>query len=240
VSSPGRLRAGTALLLLGPGTPMLFQGQEFAASAPFYYFADHEPGLAAEVKRGRAEFLTQFRRLDHAGLADEVPDPGDPATFERCKLDHTERDRHAEVYSLHKDLIALRKSDPAFREQHKGGVDGAVLGPQAFVLRYFASSAGDRLLLVNFGRDLHLEQAPEPLLAPPEGCAWAVLWSSEDRRYGGDGTPPPETLDGWRVMGEAAVVLAPEPLPGDADAGRERAKQWAKERRRRERTRLTE
>jgi maltooligosyltrehalose trehalohydrolase len=244
LSSPGRFRAMTALLLLGPGTPMLFQGQEFAASAPFFYFADHDPGIASEVKSGRAEFLSQFRRLDRPSLADEVPDPADPNTFELSKLDHRERTRgmHAEVFRLHKDLLALRRTDPAFANQERRGVDGAVLGPGAFLLRFFAGGDGraDRLLLVNFGPDLYLDAAPEPLLAPPEGCGWNVLWSSEDRRYGGEGTPPAETVDGWRVMGEAALVLAPELHPPRDEDVHKRASARAKERMRRERTRLTE
>jgi len=241
LTSPGRFRAMTALLLLGPGTPMLFQGQEFAASAPFFYFADHEGQLAEEVKRGRAEFLRQFRRLDHPHLADEIPDPATPVTFTRCKIDHSERETHAEVYRLHRDLLALRRSDPAFASQRPHGVDGAVLGERAFVLRYFVGGRGDRLLLVNFGSDLYLDQTPEPLLAPPEGCAWGVLWSSEDRRYGGDGTPPPETVDGWRLMGEAAVVLEPELLPPvDRSVAANRASQQSQHRIRRERTRLLE
>ena len=146
LSSPGRYRAMTALLLLGPGTPMLFQGQEFAASAPFFYFADHERDVAAQVKSGRGEFLAQFRRLDRPGLADEMPDPADPDTFEQCRLDHRERDRagHAEVFRLHKDLLALRRTDPAFARQERRGVDGAVLGPHAFLLRFFAGDGRRR------------------------------------------------------------------------------------------------
>jgi maltooligosyltrehalose trehalohydrolase len=84
-----------------------------------------------------------------------------------------------------------------------------VLGPAAFVLRYFAEEGDDRLLIVNFGRELRLEPAPEPLLAPLEGKAWLVLWSSEDPRYGGCGTAPPETDEGWHIPGEAALVLVP-------------------------------
>src|SRR5262249_35756148 len=57
LTSPGKWRAMTALLLLGPSTPMLFQGQEFAASNPFLYFADFDADLAAAVRRGRGEFL---------------------------------------------------------------------------------------------------------------------------------------------------------------------------------------
>ncbi|MBY0513052.1 MAG: malto-oligosyltrehalose trehalohydrolase [Gemmataceae bacterium] len=239
VSSPGRYKATTALLLLMPGTPMLFQGQEFAANTPFYYFADHAPELAEKVHLGRVEFMKQFRSLDRPDLAAWFPVPADPATFERSKLDFRDRVTNAPLYQLHKDLLHLRRTDPAFGPHDTRTVDGAVLGEQAFVLRFFHGGRGDRLVVVNFGRDLHLDPVPEPLLAPPEGCRWEVKWSSEDRAYGGNGTPPPEAVDGWRIMGEAAVVLAPEELPpADREALHRVAKEKAAERRRRERTRL--
>ena len=156
-----------------------------------------------------------------------MPDPADGANFERSKLDHTERERglHAEVYRLHKDLLGLRRSDPAFARQERGGVDGAVLGEHAFLLRYLAGGSNERLILVNLGSDLHLDAAPEPLLAPPEGCRWSLLWSSEDMRYGGEGTAPVETQSGWRLMGDSAVMLAPELRPSDAAAA-QRARKW--------------
>ncbi len=212
LSSPGRYRAMTALLLLGPGTPMLFQGQEFAASAPFLFFADHPPELARLVYEGRRQFLSQFRSVATREVLAGVPDPADPATFERCKLDFGERRRHAAVYEMHKDLLRLRRDDPVLRPAARRPMDGAVLGPEAFVLRFFGSGGdGDRLVVVNFGRDLHLDPAPEPLLAPPAGGGWRVRWSSEDPRYGGNGTPPLDSDDNWRLPGRAAVVLAPAP-----------------------------
>jgi maltooligosyltrehalose trehalohydrolase len=216
LTSPGRFRALTALLLLGPGTPMLFQGQEFASSSPFLYFADQKPELAARVREGRAEFLAQFPSAAPPEVQARLPDPADPETFARCKLDWAERDRHQAAVALHRDLLRLRREEPAFRSPRTGGVDGAVLADEAFVLRFFGDPPGgedDRLLVVNLGRDLPLRPAPEPLLAPPAGRRWAVLWSSEDPRYGGGGTPPvdPAAADG-RAPGHAAVVLAPEPV----------------------------
>lgn len=65
----------------------------------------------------------------------------------------------------------------------------------------------DRLLVVNLGRDLRLRPAPEPLLAPPAGDEWEILWSSEHPRYGGYGTPELEDEDYWRIPGHAAVLL---------------------------------
>jgi maltooligosyltrehalose trehalohydrolase len=208
LTSPGRLRALTAVLLLGPGTPLLFMGQEFACSSPFHFFADHNPDLARLVARGRRQFMAQFPSMATAEVQRLIPDPADPETFRRCKLDLEERRTNAAVYNLHRDLLRLRRDDPVFRAQTPRGVDGAVLGEQAFALRFFGEGGDDRLLLVNLGRTLHLARAPEPLLAPPEGTTWAVLWCSERPRYGGVDEPPPESAEGvWTVPGETAVVL---------------------------------
>jgi maltooligosyltrehalose trehalohydrolase len=210
ISSPGKWRALTALLLLSPQTPMLFQGQEFASSSPFMFFADHEPELARLVRKGRAEFLSQFPSIGTAGTQESLPDPGDIATFEACILDDAERSGNREAIALHTDLLALRRSDAVFSMPRAGGVDGAVLSAEAFVLR-FARDAQERLLLVNLGRDLHMNRAPEPLLASPEGTSWQLLWSSEDAKYGGEGTPPVERDGGWRLPGATAVVMTYAP-----------------------------
>ncbi|HET6519614.1 MAG TPA: alpha-amylase family glycosyl hydrolase, partial [Geminicoccaceae bacterium] len=211
LTSPGRYRAITALLLLGPGTPLLFQGQEFAASTPFRYFNDAPPALADALRSGRADFVSQFASLAAPGVRERLPDPIDPETFRACKLDFADRERHAGTLELYRDLLRLRREDPVFSRPRRGGVDGAVLGDEAFALRFFAEQGGDdRLLLVNLGPDLPLSPIPEPLLAPVEGRPWRTLWSSEDLRYGGGGMAP---LGGegasWCLAAHAAVVLAP-------------------------------
>jgi maltooligosyltrehalose trehalohydrolase len=225
LTSPGRFRTMTALLLLAPQTPMLFQGQEFAASAPFYYFADHKPEIAAVVREGRAKFLAQFPSLKAPERRPRLPDPDAPATFASCKLDLSEVDRHAWAVALHRDLLRLRRDDPTFRRQEARSVDGAVLGPEAFVLRFFgARPAEDRLLLLNLGVDLDMGPMPEPLLAAPPGCRWEVAWSSEDPRYGGGGTGAvPMAADGT-LPGHAALVMSPAAAgPADCQPRREGA-----------------
>jgi maltooligosyltrehalose trehalohydrolase len=214
LTSPGRFRALTALMLLAPGTPMLFQGQEFAASAPFFYFADHTPELAQLVCKGRAEFMAQFPSVATPEMQACLPDPADPQMFERSKLDFAERERNAHIYEMHRDLLRLRREDAVFSAQRGRGVDGAVLGGEAFALRFFGESdegRDDRLLLVNLGRDLAFNPAPEPLLAPPADMRWEIVWTSEDVRYGGCGTPAPDTYPNWRIQGHAAVALKPRP-----------------------------
>ncbi len=207
MGGPGRHRALTALFLLMPGTPMLFQGQEFAASSPFLFFADHKPELARLVQKGRAGFLAQFRSLSQPATQERLADPADAATWERCKLDFAERQRHAPMYQLHRDLLRLRRTDPVFSAQRLGGVDGAVLGPSSFVLRYFEGKGEDRLMLVNLGRDQMLAPVLEPLLAPSEERSWQQVWSSADPRYGGDGAFAEDGDEGWRIPGETTVVM---------------------------------
>jgi maltooligosyltrehalose trehalohydrolase len=210
-TAPGRYRAMTALVLLMPGTPMLFQGQEFGATAPFLYFADHEPELARAVQQGRAEFVSQFTSLASPEVQARLPVPHDAATFTRCRLDWRERHERHQHWRLHRDLLVIRREDLAFRQQVPGALDGAILGPESFVLRYFTPECGDeRLLVVNFGVDLTLPSLPEPLVAPPPGfTGWGTRWSSEHPEYGGLGTPAVVNSSGWRIPGHAAVVLQP-------------------------------
>jgi maltooligosyltrehalose trehalohydrolase len=208
LTSPGLYRALTALLLLAPCTPMLFQGQEFAASSPFNYFADFAGELKRLVREGRFRMLGEFRSLATSEAQAALADPGDPETFNACKLDFSERQRHSGIYMMHRDLIRLRRE--LFPPQDGDRVDGAVLSDEAFVLRFFGNAGrDDRLLLVNLGSDLVLNPAPEPLLAPPaEDQRWKLIWSSEDPRYGGTGTAPIETMEGWMIPGSAAVVMS--------------------------------
>ena len=88
-------------------------------------------------------------------------------------------------------------------------MDGAVLGSNAFVLRYFGRNA-DRLLVINLGWDQDLLTVPEPLLAPPADLRWGLLWSSESVEYGGQGTPPIHPNAQWHLPGESALLFASE------------------------------
>ena len=139
LTSPGRLRAMTALLLLGPWTPLLFQGQEFRRPGRFSTSPITRRELAPAVRRGRVEFLAQFPSVA-AGPRDRLPDPWDRATFERCKLDTGERE------------VPRRRPGPASRSARPcaaampwsgtgARVDGAPLATHALVLRYFGGEA---------------------------------------------------------------------------------------------------
>jgi len=209
-TSPGRYRAMTALLLLGPWTPLLFQGEEFGASTPFRYFSEAgDDKLREAVKKGRFEFLAQFPSAASSEVQARLPVPYELETFNRCKLDWSERETNRALSDLHRDLIKLRHEDSRLRLQMEGGIDGAVLGSHSFLLRYFAKQNDDRLLLVNLGRRKKLTPASEPLLAPPSNCEWEILWTSESQRYGGPGVVEVATDEKWLLPAEAAVLLRP-------------------------------
>jgi maltooligosyltrehalose trehalohydrolase len=206
-TTPGRLKALTALMLLGPGTPMLFQGQEFASSQPFYFFADVPGQLCTLVREGRKEFMKQWRSIAQSEMVNCLNDPCSDAAFNDSKLDWRDAERNEPILRLHTDLLRLRREDPVLSRWKRGSFDGAVLAPEAFLMRCFSDDHGDRLILVNFGRDLHLDPAPEPLLAPPPDHEWEILLSTEQSTYGGCGTATPESDDNWRIGGHSAVVL---------------------------------
>jgi maltooligosyltrehalose trehalohydrolase len=212
LTTPGRMRALTALMLLTPCTPLLFQGQEFAASTPFLYFARHEEELNGLISKGRHEFLTQFPNIRSEDGGKLLSSPAAEETFRRCKLDHSERERHAHVVRMHRELLRLRRADPVFARWDASRMHGAVLGPEAFLLRFFGAAGDDRLLLVNLGATLPLLPMPEPLLAPPAGMGWKLLWNSEDARYGGNGMIEPDGEHSWRLPAHALAVLAPYPV----------------------------
>lgn len=219
-SSPAQYRAMTALLLLGPWTPMLFQGQEWGSSAPFQYFAGHAPELARLVKEGRAGFMAQFPGC--ARHPELLPDPADPETFARCQLRWDEIDAlpHARALRLHRDLLRLRATERALAAGVPESAGWQTSNPSAAcaVFRHGVGGGArmpdrERLLLVNLGPDLEIPPPTEPLLAPSSIEAfpfWRTMWASEDPAYGGHGASEPMGKDGaWRIPGAAAYLLAP-------------------------------
>ncbi len=208
LTSPAELRAMTALFLLSPPTPMLFQGQEFASSAPFLFFIDHHEQLARVIHGERHKFLAQFPAASSAEVQAHLAEPTARAIFERCKLDFSERESHAPVYRLHRDLLELRRSDPAIRQRRSDLVHGSILSEGALALR-ISCSTGQRLLITNLAADLELRSPAEPLLAPPESSdGWQVIWCSEALRYGGQGYGPIYVDGRFNVPARSTVLLA--------------------------------
>jgi maltooligosyltrehalose trehalohydrolase len=108
--SPGLLAVGATLVLTSPFTPMLFMGEEWGASTPWQFFTSHpEPELGKATAEGR---IGEF--AEHGWDADVVPDPQDPETFTRSKLDWSElsQEPHEQLLAVHRSLLALRRAHP--------------------------------------------------------------------------------------------------------------------------------
>lgn len=163
------LRAGLAVVLLGPLVPMLFQGEEWGASTPFLYFTDHsDPSLGAAVSEGR---LREHPLPPGAALAD-VPDPQEEASFLRCKLDWSEQERepHRSLLAWCRALIALRRERPGLT----GGEGKAVEVGYDEQLGWLVFRRSRYCTAVNFSD----RRREVPLLGGP-GCFFVLLSSDE-------------------------------------------------------------
>ncbi|MDB4989056.1 MAG: malto-oligosyltrehalose trehalohydrolase [Myxococcaceae bacterium] len=141
----------SALLLFLPMTPLLFMGQEWAASSPFMFFSDHEAELGEAVSRGRREEFKHFEAFSHPEARDRIPDPQADSTFARSRLHWEERATgdHARVLALYTELLTLRRTDEVLRDGAMGTLKADVV---AGLLRVTRSLEGqERVLLANFG-----------------------------------------------------------------------------------------
>jgi maltooligosyltrehalose trehalohydrolase len=125
LANPGRVEALLACLLLAPHVPMLFMGEEFAASSPFLYFCDFDGELAAAVRDGRRQEFRAFAAFDGSAARERIPDPNDEATFAASRLCWAQLDSQAarRRLALVQQLLALRREhlQPHLSAQHRGG-----------------------------------------------------------------------------------------------------------------------
>ncbi|NTU84063.1 MAG: malto-oligosyltrehalose trehalohydrolase [Chloroflexales bacterium] len=196
-------RAASALLLLCPHTPLIWMGQEWAASTPFLFFTDHHPELGRLVTEGRRKEFAGFSTFS----AEDVPDPQAEASFVRSKLRWEERDLapHRGVLQLYTDLLALRRAHPALRERGIGTFTAAPVGERILMLRRGSPGGEQILAAVSLGGSGLIELAHFPDLV--RGIVdWEVRLDSEDARYGGRGAG---ALTGGALSfdGPRAVVL---------------------------------
>lgn len=179
VIEPAAYRALSALLLLVPETPLLFQGQEWAASSPFLFFTDHNPELGKLVTEGRRSEFKEFWTQTHK----EVPDPQAEQTFLDSKLRWDERDQpeHATTLALYRELLRLRRAHPTLRRRDRAGFQVMALGEHALLLRREGVRPSETLLIVvNLGQSFTWQLTDELFSQP-----WAVLLDSNATEYGG-------------------------------------------------------
>ncbi|MBA4157122.1 MAG: malto-oligosyltrehalose trehalohydrolase [Gemmatimonadetes bacterium] len=212
-------RAASALLCLGPYTPLLFMGQEWAASTPFLYFTDHPEELGRLVTEGRREEFKHFSTFADPDRRERIPDPQAEETFLRSRLRWEERELepHSGVYTLYRELLALRRSHPMLRVRDRQSFDVAALGDSAIALRRGEHNGELILLVCSFRGRLAVDFAAVEATRAPRGREWTVLLTTEDQRFGGAGRNAHLQAGALLEMqGAGAVVLACPLRPGTA------------------------
>jgi maltooligosyltrehalose trehalohydrolase len=178
-------RPWAALLLLLPYTPMLFMGQEFAASSRFYYFTDHNPELGRLVTEGRRREFARFAGFEDAAKQREIPDPQSEQTFLESKLNLREREEGVgeQAYRMYTELIALRRNDAVLCRQDRTHMDVTVASELLLVHMWHGRE--HRLLAANLG--VALDVTPAALGVPRTllGRNWRPAISTDERRFGG-------------------------------------------------------
>ena len=187
--SADRYRVASALLLLAPETPLLFMGQELAASTPFLYFTDHPEQLGRLVTKGRRREFAGFKAFDDERLRETIPDPQAEETFLASKLDLSERERHAGVLALYRTLLWLRREDPVLSINDLALTEA--LSPSAEMVAIHRWHEGrHRVLLANFGQRTTV---PASWLASAGGgpdTDWEMMLATSEERFGGEGQEP--------------------------------------------------
>ncbi|HLJ78565.1 MAG TPA: malto-oligosyltrehalose trehalohydrolase [Acidobacteriaceae bacterium] len=180
IVSFGRAKIAAAMVMTAPFVPMIFQGEEWAASSPFQFFTNHDPELGRLVSEGRKK---EFARSGWKPA--EVPDPQAPETYQRSQLNWDERRSgcHAEMLEWYRRLIALRRSTPDL-------LDGDLSRVQV------RCSESERWLAMERGRvTVAFSLAGQPVELTVRSGSRMVLQSDEDIRLnGGNLTLPPDSV----------------------------------------------
>jgi maltooligosyltrehalose trehalohydrolase len=192
-------RAASALLCIAPYTPLVFAGQEWAASTPFQFFTDHEPALGAKVTAGRREEFRGFAAFGDSAAREKIPNPQSEGTFLRSKLNWDEigKGRHAGVLQLYRELLRLRRELPVLRDRSRENF--RVLEPVGNSISLLFGSSGNEqwLVVANLKGDAKIEPARE------DNGAWELVLSTNESRFGGSlesSSSQPETRIFRRVQ----------------------------------------
>jgi maltooligosyltrehalose trehalohydrolase len=201
-------RAASTLLLTAPMTPLLFMGQEWAASSPFQFFTDLEPGLGALVTAGRRREFKGFRGFGAPSAQSVVPDPQDVATFERSRLDWSERGSslHAACLALYTELLRLRGAHGALAASPAVRWDVEAIGRD--VIRMRREDEHERFLVI-----IRLTGAgPVDVETNSSGPSPRIVLTTEEPRFAIDPRPPESRMrrESFEILFHrpGAVILA--------------------------------
>jgi maltooligosyltrehalose trehalohydrolase len=178
---PALFRALSALLLFAPETPLLFMGQEWAASTPFLYFTDHHEALGPLVTEGRRKEFSRFEAFAGEETRARIPDPQAISTFEASRLNWAEctHEPHAGMLELYRALLDLRRTEPALRA---GGPFEVIELDESGLALSRSDPQGPTMLLVVWleGSGVYEHGRRDPVTP---GGHWSVVLSTEETRF---------------------------------------------------------
>ena len=184
---PALFRAASMLLCLSPYVPLLFMGQEWAASSPFQFFTDHEEELGKAISEGRKKEFAKAG-LNGSIRPEDIPDPQDLVTFVRSKLDWREvlEPPHRLVFALYRECLRVRKLYINRLTADRKSWSVTVVEP-AVVMRFEPAGAPAMLLVVALQAGAIANGAHFPAIASREGHRWRIEMQTEDPHFGGAG-----------------------------------------------------
>jgi maltooligosyltrehalose trehalohydrolase len=189
-------RAASVVLLCAPATPLLFMGQEWAATTPFLYFTDHPETLGKLVTEGRRQEFRHFSAFSDADARAGIPDPQAETTFLASRLDWSEtaREPHASTLRLYQRLLSVRRQEQAVRG---GAFEAFALTDETLLLRQDTSTGPSLLAVVQMNGAANVRLGDHALLDSLDLSLFQLLFTTEDRAYAVDPHPPVvEFLDG--------------------------------------------
>ncbi|MFL6514721.1 MAG: malto-oligosyltrehalose trehalohydrolase [Chthoniobacterales bacterium] len=198
VVSPAAYRAASALVLLAPYTPMVFMGQEWAATTPFQYFTDHNHELGQKIIAGRRREFSEFAGFRDPGVRETIPSPQARETFERSKLNWADLNSNdkARVLNLYRTCLKLRSSFPALRDRSREKWRVVTAGDNVVLLIYGGQSSDRAILAADLtGGGISFETVSQTV-----GCSHnelELVFDSNEEEFsgtGGNAEPQPRTV----------------------------------------------
>jgi maltooligosyltrehalose trehalohydrolase len=211
-------RAATTLLLCSPETPLLFMGQEWAASTPFLFFTDHKKELGRKVTEGRRNEFKNFSAFSDPAQRQRIPDPQAEATFHFSKLIWAERDKepHASVLRLYQALLHLRLTEPALRASDRDSFRVMAVDDLAILMVREATSGPTLLVIVQLRQAGTVQIQNVSSSHPVTDRKWQTILTTEDAAFCPDPCRPEidESMPLVRFYRPGAVILRESlPLP---------------------------
>lgn len=190
-------RAASVLCLLSPATPLIFMGQEWGASTPFCYFTDHPKALGKAVTEGRLNEFRHFKAFSGPDAILSIPNPQALSTFVDSQLNWDERHQqpHAGMLNLYRDLINLRKTEPALKENSLASFMIEACGENILVIKRRAADKSALLIVACLKEKEKTIIGTHAITRPPAGMRWDLLWTTEDAAFTDTPSRPQMTIE---------------------------------------------